>query len=440
MKFSLALALVILVVAAGFGWRDHRRIVAARDTHQHLAAEAASRGIAVTDPTADGGVESARLTKRQRESSEADARLVAADLIAFAKELEAIQKAGGEFDESFQQRIIEYLDRLLSLDAANLKILIAGLRADRELKDNTRNGLIGLSVMTLANDHPQAALALIGESEDFFKIGGMGGRAIGSALAQWAKDDPLAALDWLRSDGAKHPDLVNEEAKRGLLAGTAAHDPGLAFKLIGELGIKDANASIEAIVAAARSPDQRSATLAALRSHLATLTDEATRGAASRTAVSALFQGAAGDGFDSASQWLDSAQLSPTELQNLAIRMPTVPGQSGETGRWIEWLDKSLPADEATGPISRMVGNWTQTDYQAAGEWLAATPDGPARNIAIGSYAQTVARYEPAVAAQWALLLPPGQVRDATMADIQRHWSQQDPEAAAAFAKQQGLK
>jgi hypothetical protein len=64
--------------------------------------------------------------------------------------------------------------------------------------------------------------------------------------------------------------------------------------------------------------------------------------------------------------------------------------------------------------IHQIVRIWTETDYQAAGKWLATTPAGPTKNIAIRSYAETVSTLDPVTATQWAMTLPPGPDRDAT--------------------------
>jgi hypothetical protein len=122
-----------------------------------------------------------------------------------------------------------------------------------------------------------AALTLCIESAALFKDDRLGGHVISPVLALWAKTDPLAALEWVRTKAPKHPDLITDDAKRGLLSGTAVQDPALAFKRIGELGFKDTNNAISNIVNAANSPEERTATLAALRSHLATLTDDAAK-------------------------------------------------------------------------------------------------------------------------------------------------------------------
>ena len=53
-----------------------------------------------------------------------------------------------------------------------------------------------------------------------------------------------------------------------------------------------------------------------------------------------------------------------------------------------------------------------------------------------------MASYHPQVAAQWALTLPDGDERDATLKQIYQNWPKTDAaaiEAAAAFAKENGI-
>lgn len=295
MKVSLAASILILLVAALFGMRNHQRLVTVRESHAKLVAAAAQIGVSIDPSRSDNSI---RITKRERENKDADARLAAAEFIAFARQIEANEKNGGPPDESQQKRIMEIMDRMMSLDSAQLKILIAEVRAAKDLKDETRQGLIGFSIMTLSNDHPQAALALLTESSDLFKGNGMGTHVVSTSLAEWAKDDPLAALEWVRQNSAKFPALITEDAKRGLISGTAAEDPKLAFKLIGELGLKEVSQSVSRIVEAARTPEERSATLAALREHLASLTDDQAKKDISNSAVREFAQSLAKEGFD----------------------------------------------------------------------------------------------------------------------------------------------
>lgn len=437
MKISIALSFLILAMAAGLGWQGHQRLSSVRESHAKLVAEAATLGIS-PDPAHPAG--RVLITKHaEREDKQAAAKLAAAKFIAFAKEMEALEEAGERPDEAMQKRIMEFMDLMMSLDASQLKTLIAEVRAAGDLEDETRQGLIGFSIMTMANDHPQAALALFTESADLFKDGQMGDHVVSMALGRWAKDDPIGALEWVRENGEKFPDLVTEEAKSAVISGAAAQDPKLALQLIGELKLKESSQAVRSITAAAKTPEERSATLAALRDYAATLTDQTERERLMDSAVSSLAESAAKDGFQSGSQWISNAGFSAKELENLSENL-SYNVKSPETGQWIEWLGEKLPADKADNRIRDMVRHWTQRDYRAAGTWLASVADGPTKQAAVRSYAETVARYDPQTAAQWALTLPAGEKRAQTLKQIHHRWPKDDAEGAAAFAREHGIK
>lgn len=438
MRLSITLTLLILAVGGLLGWQDHQRLVVVRSTHAKLVAEAAAAGLHVAATGQDDGV---RATKREREDKTAIAKNAAADFIAFARKIEAQEEKGGEPDEDMQQEILDFFDRMMALDASQLKTLIAEFRASSAIKDETRRNLIGFSIMTLGNDHPQAALMLFTESSDLIGSNGMGGHIATNTLTRWAKDDPLAALEWARSNGEKHPALVTDDAKRGIITGAAANDPKLAFSLISELGLKDSSEAVDSIADAAHSPEERSATLAALKDYLATITDPQAKEKAEMTVTSQLIRNAAKDGFDAATRWLDQSGMSPEQIDKLGGSLAhSIP--SKETGRWIEWLATQVPAGKPAAGTRTLVSTWTQSDYRAAGTWLAATPAGPTRDTAVAEYAETVAKYEPETASKWALTLPAGKPREKTLNRIYQEWPKEDDAskaAAEAFADQHGI-
>ncbi|MEO5716281.1 MAG: hypothetical protein ABIT37_22570 [Luteolibacter sp.] len=440
MKIPLTLSALILAIGAALGWHDHQQLAAVRETHEKLVAEAELLGISV-DPAHPS--DSVRLTKRgERENKEAVAKEAVRDFIAFAKEMEEFEKQGKQPDEAMQKRIMEFMDRMMDLDASQIKFLITELRSNTELKEETRQGLIGFSIMTLANEHPQAALAIFTESSDLLGKNQMNGHMISSALSRWAKDDPAGALEWVRTNGAKFPDLVTDDAKRGLVSGAATNDPKLAFKLVGELGLTDKSQAISSIMSAAKTPEERTATFTAFREYLAGITDEKARDEAANSASWSLTRNVVASGFNSATQWIEKTKLTPDELAKFTDGLQNNV-KSGETGQWIEWVGDKLPADKSKDVIRNMVSSWTQSDFQATGAWLNTAPAGPAKNTAIRSYAETVSRYEPEAAAQWAETLPPGEDRDQTLKRIYRNWPKKDDAskaAAEAFKSQYGVK
>jgi TPR repeat protein len=170
-----------------------------------------------------------------------------------------------------------------------------------------------------------------------------------------------------------------------------------------------------------------------------TLNDEQTRSAAATSALTNLASGVARDGFDAGSKWLATANLSQKEMKAFTGGLNNQV-KAGEAGRWVEWIGETIPHGETNGDIRNIVRNWTENDYQAAGKWLATTADGPAKNTSIRTYAETASKYEPETAAQWAMTLPPGKDREATLKNIHKNWPKDDTAAKDAFAKEHGIK
>ena len=436
MKISIAASILILLIAALIGVPTHQRIVALRETRGKLATIAAQLGITMNSNTPN---EAVLVTKRTRENNELDVRAFTAELIDYAREMKAMEKNGDPENEAQQKRSTEIWERLVTLDAAQLKLVIAEIRAANYLGDLTCQSLIGFSIATLAGDQPQTALALLTESSDVFKAVCSGSHVVSASLTMWAEDDPLAAVEWAKKQSAEFPDLITEDAKRGMISGTAVQDPKLAFKLIGDLGIKEISRAISDIVITAKTPEQRTAMLNLLREHLATLPDDTTRTELSEYAVQRLADDIAQGGFEASAPWLADANFTASELESFAsILQHSI--KSSETGKWIEWISEKLPLDKADENIERLVRDWTSNDYQAAGEWLVSAPAGPLKNTAIQSYATTISEFEPATAVQWAVTLPPGEDRDETLGIIYHNWPKEDAAAREAFKQEHGTK
>lgn len=435
MKISLALAFFILLIAGLFGISNQQRLATVREQHAKLSASAAELGISI-DPSQPA--DPVRSTKRERENKEAAARDVANQFIAFSKEMEALEKNGEQPDEATRKRIMDLMDRMMMLDTSQLKFFITTVAAASDLKDETRKGLMALSIMTLANDHPRAALTLFTDSPDLHKDTSMGSHIVASSLAKWAQEDPSGALEWVKNTSKTFPDLVTDDVKRSLITGTAIQDPRQAFALIGELGMKDEEQSISAVIDAAKTPAERTVTLAALREHLTSITDEKKRAELSDDGIRDFARGLVKSGFATSTQWIAQSNFTPAELESFSDGIYNLKGE--ETGQWIGWLGEKLPPEKSDDKVRRLMETWTQNDYQAAGKWLTTAADGPTKNSAIRSYAETVSEYEPATAAQWALTLPPGKDRDRTLKNIYRNWPKDDAAAKEAFKQQHGIK
>jgi hypothetical protein len=446
MKISIAVALLILVLGAGFGWRDYQHVIAAREIHGKLVAEAARLGI---DGSLTGN--SNRVTKHPREDRGASARRFAAEFIALGKELKAVEKSGVDpSDEGaqqrryqrmsdFNQRMSDFIEIMVSLDSDQMRILLAEIGSDDGLSDEARQHLMEIAMMVLSSRHPQVLLAMATGSSGIAGSSDTScGHYITASLARWAKDDPEGALEWTR----KNPDFATDDTKLGLIYSVAGQDPVFAFKIIGELGVKVDDYAIQNLVGAAQTQETRSLALAALRGHLGSLADDRMRAERMAKSLGTLCYGVRQEGFESATRWLAEAKLTPEELaaftKDLGSQLPPV----NESKDWIEWLDKTQPSGTGTSCIQVLVWNWADSDFQAVATWLEKAPAGPAKTTAIGAYAEMLSRYQPGTAAQWVTSLPLGPERDATLRTIYRNWPKNNSaaiEAAAAFAKEHGI-
>ncbi len=442
MKHTLIITAGLAVAIGLVGWRNQSRISTIRTERQALHAEAERLGVTTGAEAPEAG---ATPDHRRRPDREAAARATAAEVIAFAKEMEAMQKQGGNPNadmEGFQERILGLMDRMTSLDSTQLKALIAEFRNAPGLSDEIRQGLIGFSVMTLSKEHPRTALELFTESSDLFPDNRMSKHMVSGALGEWAKKDPDAALEWMRANKEKHSDLITVQTKQHLISGIAQTDPKRAFQLLAELSDDSSSPMsnpMHAIMQAARTPAQRTATLEAFREYADGLPAGDQRTSATQQAISQLASQMAGEGFEGSTAWIASAKLSPQEVEAFADGI-THNSKPEDKAKWIGWFGETLPPEKSASRVKQIVTQWTRDDYKAAGEWLVAEPEGPSKNTAVQAYAETVAPYEPDTAAQWALTLPAGKERDATLKRIHRELKGKDEAAAAAFAEKHGIK
>jgi hypothetical protein len=299
--------------------------------------------------------------------------------------------------------------------------------------------MIGFSIMMLAQQHPQTALALFTESSDLLEDNPMSKHVLSSALTQWAKDQPLAAVEWIKKNSEKHKDLVTEDAKRAVIAGAAKNDFSLAFQLADDLNLSENKLSVvSTLLQSANTPERQTEFLAAIRKQAAAMTDRKEADELLNSGISQLFSKVSGSGFDKTMEWLKTANLSADKTVSLGGDL-NYGHTKADTGMWLDWMAARSPDGNKTGAATRnLVQQWTQQDYKAAGEWLAKSPAGPLKETATLSYLETVAPYDPEVAAQWAGTLPTNKQADA-MKEIHEALQQKDKAAAEDFAKRHGI-
>lgn len=394
MKASLVLTAIILAAAGLLGWHGHTRMESALEMRKQLQRQAAGEAVSHSAPTS-----------RQELRPSVDGTALATDLLVAKDRTAEMEKYGSG---------------LALLDEKGMRAFVAEICSSPALDEKKRGELVlDLLRGTLA-ERPRAALSLF---DSFLSAGGKlemrdGLGLVHHSLEQLATEDASAALDWLRAKGGKHPEFVNDVARAKVLTAVAAGDPQRAFREIGQVGIAEPQDAIAGIMRAGQTPAQRLAVIAALRGHLASLSDERLKKERSDAAITELAGSALKGGDAAARQWVTAARLTPTEMEAFSRKIALEDMDPREIGGWVECLAGAGAETFPGQPVHRMVEYWTRMDYRAAGEWLISTADGPAKQASIRAYAETVAKYEPEVAEQWAMTLPAGKDRDETLAKI----------------------
>ncbi|MES2921853.1 MAG: hypothetical protein V4819_09910 [Verrucomicrobiota bacterium] len=432
LKKSILLSLLILALGAAARLLQQQHLSVQQENYRKLTAEAGPLGV-TGDPSEP------RLTKRQREQRDNDALALAGEWIALTREMEEFEKRGERPDEAFSQRSETFLTRLEGLDVSQLKRIINEVRGNRQISEKGRRTIITASIQMITEAHPGAALAMFLECSELLGKNEDSNDVMTTALSHLATTNPQATAEWIERNSAVYAATADDFTHTEVLDSIAGTDPKLAFKLIGSLHPEDPSDAIQTIIGTSEdNPEKRDAILAALRDHLATLSNAEDREQIRDEAFEAFAQNIGKEGIDSVSRWIEKSKLSPEEKARFASGL-SYSATEADTGRWIEWMSENVPAENLTEPVQDLVGDWTQQDYQASGKWLAATPESPAKHTAVLAYAAAIAEYEPQVAGQWAMTLPPGPVRDETLKVIYQNWPGSDPVGAAAFAREHGM-
>jgi len=434
MKVPAYLTLGILALGLLSGLIYQQRLTAVRTHHREIATEAEKLGFPSAPKTEP------RNTKRDRPGDTLAARTVAADVLGVALEMETAGDSSFESNPAMERRFLQLVKGCGGLGKAEWRQVIARLGESGALTPETRKRLLFYLVLALSDTDPESATVLAAESLEIFGNSSAGERAMLAAVGHWAELDPAAAANWLITMARTHQELQGDDLKRSVLEGAALNDPRQAFTMLDLLLLKDVPAGVRAIVEmASRSPEQRDDTLAALREHLARLTREADRVVIREEGYAALARSLEVSDFKKSADWLENANLSEQELTAFATGLEF--SSAGEqSSHWIEWLSGHLQMDHLNEPVRELMGDWTRKDYLAAGKWLAAAPESNGKLAAVAAYAEAVTPYEPRTAVQWAMTLPDTWRRESVMRAIQENWPSADPEGAATFATEQGIK
>jgi hypothetical protein len=250
MIYSLVISVLILGVAAFFGFQQKERSVKLEEEWLVLSEQGESYDIPL-DPA-----EEYAPGRLSNQAANAEGVMAFSNkLKAFMKEVKVAEKAGEVDQLEMQQRGIKLMSEILNYSAAEIQLLVYDLMADESIEEESKNELVMMSIMMLSQEQPETALAMILETKErFMKSEQMRTHFLSTAIAQLAKRDPQAALEWMSA----HRDAigeVNDDIRKEVLVAAASKDIKAAFRLIGEMEF-DNTSELSAVSPAPRQLNQ----------------------------------------------------------------------------------------------------------------------------------------------------------------------------------------
>jgi hypothetical protein len=442
MRVPIYVTVLLLAAAAGLGWHGRQQLAALRVTHAELVQQAAARMISPIRQALPKEV-----APRTRTDSEADARWVLAEFLAKAREL---GPQGDKLwaDDATRKRVDELMGLMNSLRGKQLVIVIDEVLKANDVEDRLRGKLFNLVLHKLGEENPQLALTLFTDRPGLLALycdnSSDADHFVSVAAPAWVKLDPDAATAWFKRNKHQLNDELFKVAAGGITHGLKTFDPLRALEFAQAEAPGYLKESIEYLFADnGEAPENRDACLAALRQWSAGIANETERNEMRAKALRCIAFGTGlrnETNFNSVSRWIEAANLSATELGFLSDEKVIFHFKREDAGHWIAWLEGKIPPDIARERTLRLFSEWTARDPLAAGNWLTNAPESASKRTAARAYAETVFPYDRDTAIQWVLTLPDGGDRDHTLKSLYEAWPKDDPEGAAAFAVEHGIK
>ncbi|MEN8693517.1 MAG: hypothetical protein ACN4GG_02130 [Akkermansiaceae bacterium] len=407
MTYSLLISALIIGIAAFIGLPRQKKLKELRTEWSTLQETCAKYDIS-DNPTSEfvlSKLSERRKTKVRTEKVDTFSE----ELITFMKEMKEAQR-NGEVDRlDSRRRGMEIFSRMMEFSPGEIKRLVENITSDTSIDNRSKTEMVMMSVMTLSQEDPLTALAIISETKDTLLKGNrMSQHFIGFALGQLAADDPTAAMEWLKN----HQDEiggVSSDLKKEIISGAAQQNLNTAFSLLSEMEFDDSERPYYRL---AMNVTLENATdyITEVRSLDGTLEEK-------KKAFSALSTSTIWKDFETATAWMAEAQLKTAEKESL-ISGIHYHSTKGEITQWLDWLhsENNVVAKKQGESLIR---SWTHEDFRAAGEWVNGLELGARRDDAAYHYASTLRTHEPEAARVWAETLPDSERKTKLLNDIE---------------------
>ncbi|GAA5123098.1 hypothetical protein JIN84_10945 [Luteolibacter yonseiensis] len=435
MRAPVYLTAAILSIAFSLGWLNHHRLKAARENLGKLTTEVHKREMAAASQPGSRNQD----TKRPRQDGKETVRLLVISCFDFQSRMKALGKQDSPSFEQLDEFMLPLWEPLESLDSESLKSLISKILEEPEISKAIRQKIILAAHQFLALKAPLSSLDMLNFTAPLFKDDRRSEEILYGAFFQLSDIDPMGAARWIRKNSGGPIDFNGEQSKNALIRMTARKNPRQAFQLFDELDVRPSEKIFGEMVQDLQTTQQKLEMVVALRDYCASLADETLRKNLSNSMLKSIAHTYRNGNLNELKNWFESARLTPGEISDCIGSYYYACVIPDEVGMWLEYSWTKLPLEASKERTRFWVNNWTTDDYRNVGEWLASTPAGPMKNIAVRAYAEMIVRYQPQAAEQWAMTIPDGEYRDSTLKQLYYSWPKTDAAGREAFVKRHGM-
>ncbi len=124
----------------------------------------------------------------------------------------------------------------------------------------------------------------------------------------------------------------------------------------------------------------------------------------------------------------------PEERAKLVNKLAESWGQRDRNDA-LDWAAGLTNADEQAKAYQSLAGNWMREDSHRASEWITTLQPGKPRDAAVRAMVQQIAGSDPDLSWQWSLTVVDPKLREESLGQAARAWSQKDASAADAALK-----
>ncbi len=370
LRVPIGITITLGLILAYFILTNQSQLNQLRQTNESLLAETKTSGLNLNQASSP--------STRSRPNAR-DVERIARDFMAYGVEFKTVYNDDqvSKLDQATRDRMIAQMDDITSLNQKELQRLIEIISAEPDFDPAVRKNLITFAFYRWLEKNRPAALDFFTQSPQLAKQFGRSlTNMVGTTLQLWVDQAPDEAIAWMRNSRDQFVDGILNFIIYPFARSIVLQRPIETFDLVNEFSEKPHSFFPVILQNNDLSIAQRTSALANVREMAKDLEDPVAQKEFLFKNTKALVLGQKnkqGD-FQTAIDTIQANNLQPEEFEfiwNPAINDLGYYIKDEQTGQWISWLQKNIPAEKSSRRIKQLLKSWQRRDPAAAHSFAA---------------------------------------------------------------------